>query len=150
MFLRWRIQCAADTANGLNGGLKYRPFPGLIGLHWEREKNMAQQERTKTIVPPNSPERWGGVDPKPPPHFDEPKDPVLLEYVHGGRTAIITFNRPQAGNTVTTALGVRFAEIMEDIEAKVTARCAIVTGAGQDFAAAPICANAKPWIRSNG
>ena len=73
---------------------------------------MAQQERTKTIVPPNSPERWGGVDPKPPPHFDEPKDPVLLEYVHDGRTAIITFNRPQAGNTVTTALGVRFAEIL--------------------------------------
>jgi predicted enzyme related to lactoylglutathione lyase len=24
----WRIQCAADTANGLNGGLTYRPFPG--------------------------------------------------------------------------------------------------------------------------
>ena len=95
---------------------------------------MARQERTKTIVPPNSPERWGGVDPKPPPHFDEPKDPVLLEYVHGGRTAIITFNRPQAGNTVTTALGVRFSEIIEEIEAKVTVRCAIVTGAGQDFA----------------
>ena len=94
---------------------------------------MARQARTKTIVPPNSPERWGGVDPKPPPHFDEPKDPVLLEYVHDGRTAIITFNRPQAGNTVTTALGVRFAEIMEEIEAKVTVRCAIVTGAGQDF-----------------
>ena len=72
---------------------------------------MAQQIITKTIVPPNSPERWGGVDPKPPPHFDEPKDPVLLEYVHGGRTAIITFNRPQAGNTVTTALGVRLSEI---------------------------------------
>jgi hypothetical protein len=46
--------------------------------------------RAETIVPPNSPERWGGVDPKPPPHFDEPKDPALLEYVHGGRTAIIT------------------------------------------------------------
>jgi enoyl-CoA hydratase len=104
-----------------------------IGLHWEREENMAQQERTKTIVPPNSPERWGGVDPKPPPHFDEPKDPVLLEYVHGGRTAIITFNRPQAGNTVTTALGVRLSEIIEEIETKVTVRCAIVTGAGQDF-----------------
>jgi hypothetical protein len=61
-----------------------------VGLHWEREDNMAEQERTKTIVPPDSPERWGGVDPKPPPHFDEPKDPVLLEYVHDGRTAIIT------------------------------------------------------------
>jgi enoyl-CoA hydratase len=94
---------------------------------------MARQERTKTIVPPNSPERWGGVDPKPPPHFDEPKDPVLLEYVHGGRTAIITFNRPQAGSTVTTALGVRLSEIIEEIETKVTVRCAIVTGAGQDF-----------------
>jgi enoyl-CoA hydratase/carnithine racemase len=58
---------------------------------------------------------------------------VLLEYVHGGRTAIITFNRPQAGNTVTTALGVRFSEIIEKIESKVTVRCAIVTGAGQDF-----------------
>ena len=94
---------------------------------------MARKERTKTIVPPDSPERWGGVDPKPPPHFDEPKDPVLLEYVHGGRTAIITFNRPQAGNTVTTALGVRLSEIIEEIEAKVTVRCAILTGAGQDF-----------------
>jgi hypothetical protein len=28
----WRIQCAADTANGLNGGLTYRPFPGTAQL----------------------------------------------------------------------------------------------------------------------
>jgi hypothetical protein len=63
------------------------------------EENMAQPQRTKTIVPPNSPERWGGVDPKAPPPFEEPKDPALLEYVHDARTAIITFNRPQAGNT---------------------------------------------------
>ena len=30
---------------------------------------------------------------------------MLLEYVHDGRTAIITFNRPQAGNTVDDSAG---------------------------------------------
>jgi hypothetical protein len=28
----WGIQCAADTANVLNGGLTYRPFPGTAQL----------------------------------------------------------------------------------------------------------------------
>lgn len=58
------------------------------------------------MAQPNTAERWGGVDPTPPPaDMVEPKEPVLLEYVSNGRIAIITLNRPQANNRLNGALG---------------------------------------------
>ena len=34
----------------------------------------------------------------------EPKDPVLLEHVSGGRIAIVTLNRPKANNRLNGAI----------------------------------------------
>jgi enoyl-CoA hydratase len=55
---------------------------------------------------------------------------VLVEYVSGGRVAIITFNRPHADNAITTELAEQLIEVLETIAARVTVRAAIITGAG--------------------
>lgn len=86
------------------------------------------------MAPPTSAERWGGLDPTPPPAgMVEPKDPMLLEYVSGGRIAIVTFNRPHANNSVNTAMSIRFTEILEEIAARPSVRAVILTGAGNVF-----------------
>lgn len=93
-----------------------------------------ESKRAPFNAPPTHPDRWGGLDPGPTPAgWIEPKDPILLEYVSGGRIAIITFNRPGVNNSVTTAMAACFAEVLEEIETKVTVRCAILTGAGKAF-----------------
>jgi enoyl-CoA hydratase len=60
----------------------------------------------------------------------EPENPILLEYVFGGQVAVITFNRPQARNALTTAMAARLTEFLEEIAARPTVRVAILTGAG--------------------
>ena len=60
----------------------------------------------------------------------EPEQLVLVEYVSGGRVAIITLNRPHADNAITTELAACLIEILETIAARVTVRVAIITGAG--------------------
>jgi enoyl-CoA hydratase len=55
---------------------------------------------------------------------------VLVEYGSGGRVAVITLNRPQADNAITTELGARLTEILETIAVHPTVRVAIITGAG--------------------
>ena len=60
----------------------------------------------------------------------EPDNLVLLEYVSGGRVALITLNRPHADNAITTELAAQLIEILETIAARVTVRVAIITGAG--------------------
>ena len=56
---------------------------------------------------------------------------VLVEYVSGGRIAIITLNRPHADNAITTELAAQLIEILETIAARPTVRVAILTGAGE-------------------
>ncbi len=60
----------------------------------------------------------------------EPDQLVIVEYVSGGRVAIITLNRPHADNAITTELAVQLIEVLETIVARPSVRVAIITGAG--------------------
>ena len=60
----------------------------------------------------------------------EPDQLVLVEYVSGGRVAIITLNRPHADNAITTELAAQLIEVLETIAARSSVRVAILTGAG--------------------
>ena len=60
----------------------------------------------------------------------EPDQLVVVEYVSGGRVAIITLNRPHADNAITTELAAQLIEVLETIAARASVRVAIITGAG--------------------
>ena len=55
---------------------------------------------------------------------------MLLDYVADGHVAVITLNRPQADNAITTEMGARLTEILETIAVSSSVRVAIITGAG--------------------
>ncbi len=67
---------------------------------------------------------------RPPENVAEPDELVLVEYVSGGRIAIITLNRPHADNAITTELAAQLIEVLETIAARPAVRVAILTGAG--------------------
>ena len=67
---------------------------------------------------------------RPPENVAEPDELVLVEYVSGGRVAIIPLNRPHADNAVTTELAAQLIEVLETIAARPSVRVAILTGAG--------------------
>ncbi len=67
---------------------------------------------------------------RPPENVAEPDQLVLVEYVSGGRVAIITLNRPHADNAITTELAAQLIEILETVAARPSVRVAILTGAG--------------------
>jgi enoyl-CoA hydratase len=67
---------------------------------------------------------------RPPENVPEPEQLVLIEYVSGGRVAIITLNRPHADNAVTTELAAQLIEVLETVAARPSVRCAILTGTG--------------------
>src|SRR5438045_5198825 len=76
-------------------------------------------------------DRWKALDFSPPTSAaDEPAQPVLVEYTHDGRVAVITLNRPHADNAITTEMGARLTEILETIAVRPSVRVVIVTGAG--------------------
>jgi enoyl-CoA hydratase len=80
---------------------------------------------------PTGTDRWKALDFGPPPSDPaEPEQPVLVEYAADGRIALITLNRPQADNAITTELGARLTEILETIAVRPTIRAAVITGAG--------------------
>ncbi len=67
---------------------------------------------------------------RPPENVAEPDQLVLVDYVSGGRVAIITLNRPHADNAITTELAAQLIEILETVAARPSVRVAILTGAG--------------------
>ena len=67
---------------------------------------------------------------RPPLDVPEPDQLVLIEYVSGGRVAIITLNRPHADNAVTTELSRQLIEVLETIAARPSVRVAVITSAG--------------------
>ncbi len=80
---------------------------------------------------PSRTDRWKALDFGPPQSgVDEPDDPVLVEYGPGGRVAVITFNRPHADNAITTGMGARLTEVLEEIAVRPAVRVVILTGAG--------------------
>jgi enoyl-CoA hydratase len=80
----------------------------------------------------NSDDRWARLRLHPPPASDapEPEQPVLVEYVSGGRVALVTLNRPHADNAISTELAASLIEILETIAARTTVRVAILAGVG--------------------
>jgi enoyl-CoA hydratase/carnithine racemase len=55
---------------------------------------------------------------------------VLLEYLGDGQIALITLNRPNVDNAITTAMGAALTEALEEIAVRTAVRVAILTGAG--------------------
>lgn len=85
------------------------------------------------LTVPASESRWDRLRFHPPAASDaaEPEQPVLVEYVSGGRVAIISFNRPHADNAITTELAASLIEILETIAARTSVRVAFLTGTGE-------------------
>ena len=78
-----------------------------------------------------STDRWKALDFGPPAaDVEEPDSPVLLDYLSGGRIAVITLNRPHADNAITTEMGTRLTEAVEEIAVRPAVRVVILTGAG--------------------
>ncbi len=76
-------------------------------------------------------DHWTSLDFGPPPSSaEEPASPVLLEYLSGGRIALVTLNRPHADNAITTEMGARLTEVVEAIAVRVAVRVVVLTGAG--------------------
>jgi enoyl-CoA hydratase len=96
----------------------------VTGADHEREDDVTTR--------PTGTDRWKALDFGPPPSGEaEPDQPVLVEYVSDGRIAVITLNRPQADNAITTDMGARLTEILETIAIHPPVRVAIITGAGE-------------------
>ncbi len=75
--------------------------------------------------------RWAALGFGPPASgLPEPDQPVVVDYRHGGRVAVITLNRPAADNAITTAMGALLTEVLEEIAVRIEVRVAILTGAG--------------------
>ena len=76
-------------------------------------------------------DRWKALDFGPPgSDVAEPDSPVLVDYLAEDRIAIITLNRPQADNAITTEMGARLTEVVEAIAVRPAVRVVILTGAG--------------------
>jgi enoyl-CoA hydratase len=80
----------------------------------------------------SSTDRWAALDFAPPaPDVVETEAPVLLDYLSGGRVARVTLNRPHADNAITTAMGARLTEVVEEIAVRTAVRVVVLTGAGE-------------------
>jgi len=78
-----------------------------------------------------STDHWKSLDFGPPADdLDEPDSPVLVDYLSGGRIALVTLNRPHADNAITTDMGARLTEIVETIAVRTAVRVVVLTGAG--------------------
>jgi enoyl-CoA hydratase len=75
--------------------------------------------------------RWDALDFAPPSDFEETEPPVVVDYVADGAIAVVTLNRPQADNAITTEMGALLTEIVETIAVRPTVRVVILTGAGE-------------------
>ena len=75
--------------------------------------------------------RWAALDYGPPPSDSAETEPsVTVEYRSGGAVAVVTLNRPQADNAITTELGARLTDVIETIAVRPAIRVVILTGAG--------------------
>ena len=80
---------------------------------------------------PTGADRWAALGFGPPAaDLPEPDQPVVVDYIHDGRVAVITLNRPAADNAITTEMGSLLTGILETIAVRIEVRVAILTGAG--------------------
>jgi enoyl-CoA hydratase len=76
-------------------------------------------------------DRWASYDFAPPQSdLSEPASPVLVDYLSGDRIAVVTLNRPDADNAISTEMGARLTEIVETIAVRPAVRVVVLTGAG--------------------
>ncbi|MEU4450138.1 enoyl-CoA hydratase/isomerase family protein [Nocardioides sp. NPDC023903] len=79
----------------------------------------------------SSTDRWEALDFAPPaPDIEETEPSVLLDYLSDGAVARITLNRPHADNAISTEMGARLTEAVEEIAVRTGVRVVILTGAG--------------------
>ena len=90
----------------------------------------AYEDKDKTISQSKLQTRMQQMGYRMPTDTTEPNQLVLVEYVSGGRIAVITLNRPHADNAITTELAAQLIEVLETIAAKSSVRVAIITGSG--------------------
>ncbi len=80
----------------------------------------------------SSTHRWDVLDFGPPPvDVAEPEQSVTVEYLSDDQVALVTMNRPNADNAITTEMGARLTEILETVAVRTKVRVVILTGAGQ-------------------
>jgi enoyl-CoA hydratase/carnithine racemase len=80
----------------------------------------------------SSTDRWEALDFAPPaPDIEETEPSVLLDYLSDGTVARITLNRPHADNAISTEMGARLTEAVEEIAVRTAVRVVILTGAGE-------------------
>jgi enoyl-CoA hydratase len=77
-------------------------------------------------------DRWEALDFAPPAaDVAEPESSVLVDYFAGDSIAVITLNRPQADNAITTEMGASLTAIVESIAVRTAVRVVVLTGAGE-------------------
>jgi enoyl-CoA hydratase/carnithine racemase len=80
---------------------------------------------------PAGTDRWKKLDfARPSADAEEPESSVLVDYRKDDQIAVITLNRPQADNAITTEMGARLTEIVETIAVRTAVRVVVLTGAG--------------------
>lgn len=80
----------------------------------------------------SSTDRWEALDFAPPaPDVEETEPSVLLDYLSDGAVARVTLNRPYADNAISTEMGARLTEAVEEIAVRTGVRVVILTGAGE-------------------
>jgi enoyl-CoA hydratase len=78
-----------------------------------------------------SSKRWQALDFGPPPaDVTDTAPPVTVEYEMEDRVAMVTLNRPHAGNAITTEMGTLLTKAIEDIAVQPGVRVVVITGAG--------------------
>lgn len=60
---------------------------------------------------------------------------VLLEMGHGGRSALVTLNRPEVMNAFDTGTSLELARVFEELGGRPGLRVVMITGAGRAFCA---------------
>jgi enoyl-CoA hydratase/carnithine racemase len=81
---------------------------------------------------PAGTDRWKKLDfARPSADAEEPESSVLVDYHKDDQIAVITLNRPQADNAITTEMGARLTEIVETIAVRTAVRVVVLTGAGE-------------------
>jgi enoyl-CoA hydratase/carnithine racemase len=77
-------------------------------------------------------DRWKALDfAAPAADVAEPESSVLVAYFAGDSIAVITLNRPQADNAITTEMGASLTAIVESIAVRTAVRVVVLTGAGE-------------------
>jgi enoyl-CoA hydratase/carnithine racemase len=77
-------------------------------------------------------DRWEALDfGPPPPDVVETEPAVLLDYLAGGRVALVTLNRPHADNAITTEMGALLTGTVETIAVQTAVRVVVLTGSGE-------------------